>query len=108
MPPFDDFLAALQGEIKELVDRSWKDFALAATQDANDFVTASRNDLRRWTALLADGSLTLLDFEFLLAAKKDLAQMIALKQAGLAQVQLDRFINGVVGAIIGAAEKTLL
>lgn len=108
MAAFDDFLKEVGVEVKALIAKSFKTVASAAQKDANSFIKSSTDDLKRWTKLLGDGSLTLQDFEFLLAAKRDLAEMVALKQAGLAQVQLDRFINGVVGAVIGAAEKTFL
>jgi len=105
MASFDDFTSELDGEIKDLVEKNWKDLKAEATDDARAFLQQSQADLERWTRLLAAKSLTLQDFEFLLAAKKDLAEMAALKRAGLAQVQLGRFINAVVGAIISAAAK---
>jgi len=105
MSSFDDFKNELESELKDLIQKSWNAVSGQATADAKDFVEQSEADLQRWTALLANRSLTLQDFEFLLAAKKDLAELSALKEAGLAQVQLDRFINGVVGAIINAASK---
>jgi len=108
MASFGEFLDALTGELKTFIGTNFKTFSTSATKDANAFIKKSREDLQRWTKLLADGSLTLHDFEFLLAAKKDLAEMTALKQAGLAQVQLDRFINGVVGVIINTATKVFL
>jgi hypothetical protein len=77
-----------------------------ATADAKDFIEQSETDLQRWTALVANHSLSVQEFEFLLAAKKDVAELAALKEAGLAQIQLDRFINGVIGAIINAASKS--
>ena len=108
MPSFNDFTNELSGEIKDLVQKNWKDLSTQAIDDASAFLKQSEDDLKRWTQLLADGSLTLQDFEFLLAAKKDLAALVALKRAGLAQVQLDRFLNGVVGAIINIASKVFL
>jgi len=105
MPSFDDFTKELSGEIKDLVQKNWKDLSAQATEDAGAFLTQSQDDLKRWTQLLAQKQLTLRDFEFLLAAKKDVAALTALKRAGLAQVQLDRFLAGVVGAIINSAAK---
>jgi len=40
--------------------------------------------------------------------KKDLAEMEALKQAGLAQVKLDKITNGIIDVITGSAIKTFL
>ena len=42
------------------------------------------------------------------AVKKDVAALRELKRAGLVQVQLDRFMNAVVGAIINAAAKVFI
>jgi hypothetical protein len=108
MASFDDFLKELRSEITELVEKGWKDLKGPALSDMSAFVEKSQADLKRWTGLLASGQLTITDFEFLLAAKKDVAEMTALKQAGLAQVQLDRLVNGVVGAIIHAATTVFL
>ena len=108
MATFDDFLHELEDELKQLLDKGWKDFRNAAAADAKAFLAKAEEDLKRWTQLLASRSLTLQDFEFLLAAKKDVAELRALEAAGLAQVQLDRFINGVVGAIIHAATTIFL
>jgi hypothetical protein len=100
MASFEDFLKELKTEVKDLVEKGWKDLIGQASGDVDEFLKQSEADLRRWTQLLANGSLKLQDFEFLLAAKKDVASLTALKRAGLAQVQLDRFLNGVVGAIL--------
>jgi hypothetical protein len=108
MASFEDFLKELKTEVKDLVEKGWKDLIGQASGDVDEFLKQSEADLRRWTQLLANGSLKLQDFEFLLAAKKDVASLTALKRAGLAQVQLDRFLNGVVGAILSAASKVFV
>jgi hypothetical protein len=108
MASFADFKTELESELKDLIQKSWKAVSGQATSDAEDFVKDSGADLQRWTAALANHTLTEQDFEFLLAAKKDVAELAALKEAGLAQVQLDRFLNGVIGAIINAASKTFV
>jgi hypothetical protein len=108
MASFEDFLKELKGEVGEMVDKGWKDLKTPALADASAFLEKAQADLKRWADLLAAGKLTIQDFEFLLAAKKDVAEMTSLKQAGLAQVQLDRFITGVVTAIIHIAVKVLL
>jgi hypothetical protein len=108
MADFHDFLAELKKGLGDFVDSSWKDFQQAALDDGDAFVTKMASDLERWTALLAQGSLTTQDFEFLVAAKKDLAEMTALKRLGLAQVQLDRFINGVIDLVMHTAITVFL
>jgi hypothetical protein len=108
MASFGDFKTELESELKDLIQKSWKAVSGQALSDAQDFVKDSEADLQRWTSALANHSLTEQDFEFLLAAKKDVAELSALKEAGLAQVQLDRFINAVIGAVINAATKTFV
>jgi hypothetical protein len=105
---FEDFLGELKGEIKDLVAEHWGNFASAATKDASAFVDESVEDLKRWTQLLSDGSITVHEFEFLLQAKKDLLEMTALKEAGLAQVQRDRFVSGLITTIISVAVKAFV
>jgi hypothetical protein len=105
MASFDDFLKELEGELKDLIQKSWKTVSGQASKDAQDFIKESEDDLKRWTGLLANHSITLKEFEFLVGAEKDLVALTALKQAGLGQIQLDRFIQGVIGAVVNAASK---
>lgn len=58
--------------------------------------------------MLAKGDLTKDDFEWLLAGKKDVALLVALKQKGLAKVALDRFSNGLIDVIVATAFKFYL
>jgi hypothetical protein len=64
--------------------------------------------LRRWTKLLAQGDLSKDDFEWLVAGKKDLAEMEALKQTGLALVRLERFQNALISLVIDTAFETFV
>ena len=108
MPNFNEFWSELQKEIVEFADYSWKTYKASAIKDGKAFLLKSKDDLRRWTDLLAEGSLTKDDFEWLVAGKKDVAELVALKQKGLAQVALDRFTNGVIDTIVSTAFKMFL
>jgi hypothetical protein len=108
MADFNDFWKELQTEIVEFADYSWKAYKAAAIKDGKAFLAKSKDDLKRWTDMLAQGNLTKDDFEWLVAGKKDLAQLVALKQKGLAQVALDRFTNGVIDTIVSTAFKVFL
>ncbi|MES1226683.1 MAG: hypothetical protein ABUT20_65015, partial [Bacteroidota bacterium] len=50
--------------------------------------------------MLAEGNLTTEDFEWLMFRQKDLVVMNALKQAGLAEIRIEGFKQGVIGIII--------
>jgi hypothetical protein len=62
-----------------------------AIQDGEDFLNRTQDDLERWTRLLEEGELSRDEFESLVRGQKDLAEMEALKQAGLAAAKADRF-----------------
>jgi hypothetical protein len=108
MANFDDFWRELKKEIGLFADANWKDLKKAALKDGTAFANKAKDDLERWTALLAEGRLTKKDFEFLVTAKKDLAVMETLKQAGLAQARLDRFVNGLIDVVLQTAFKVFL
>jgi len=60
-------------------------------------------NLKRWVEELARGDLDKDEFESLVKGQADVAEMRALKQAGLAAVQIDTFTNGVLDIIVSAA-----
>jgi hypothetical protein len=108
MADFNDYLAALKAELPEFVAYSWKNEKTAALKDARAFVEQVELDLQRWTALLASGHLTRDDFEWLVAGKKDLAELNALKRKGLSKVALERFVNGLLDTIVTTAFRIFL
>lgn len=108
MADFNAYLAALKTELPEFVAYSWKNEKSAALKDAQAFVQQAEEDLERWTALLARGDLTRDDFEWLVAGKKDLAELNALKRKGLSRVALERFINGLIDTIVTTAFRVFL
>jgi len=108
MATFDEFIQALKTELVEFAEYSWKTYKDAALKDGKAFLRKSQSDLERWIKMLASGDLTRDDFEWLIAGKKDLAELVALKQAGLARVALDRFMNGLIDTIVSTAFKMFL
>lgn len=108
MSDFDTFLNTVKAGIPALARELGQQYLETALQDANDFLASQQEDLERRTAKLATGELTQDDFEYFVKAKAELAQMALLTQAGLAQVQIDRFVNGVINLIIDTAFKVFL
>jgi hypothetical protein len=108
MPGFGEFFDQLKKDILHLVKSDWGQYAKAAHEDAETFLTRSRVDLERWTKELASGDLSRDDFEFLIQSKKDLAELAALKNAGLALVQLDRFRSSLLQTVIGTAFRVFV
>lgn len=108
MADFNDFLESLKKGLEEIIKKNWEEFKDAAEKDGKAFLDKTKEDLKRWTKLLAQGDLTKDDFEFLVAGKKDLAELEALKQAGLTLVRLERFQNALTSLVIDKAFDTFL
>lgn len=108
MADFDDFLENLKSGLEELAKKNWKELKDATEKDGKAFFEKTKEDLRRWTKLLAQGDLSKDDFEWLVNSKKDLAEMETLKQAGLALVRLERFQNALISLVVDKAFDTFL
>ena len=108
MADFSDFWESVKKGLVEVAEKNWKEFREAAEKDGNAFLDRAEEDLRRWTKLLAQGDLSQDDFEWLVAGKKDLAEMEALKQAGLALVRLERFQNSLISLVVDTAFDTFV
>lgn len=108
MAEFDRFLKEIQDELVEFADDSWKDHRQAAVADGRAFITRTKQDLKRWTRLLASGDITRDDFEWLMLGRKDLARLTALKRKGLARAALDQFTNGLLDTVVSTALRRFL
>jgi len=108
MGTFDEFLKILETDLLEFAENTWNTYKTEALQDGNAFVHKYKVDLERWTKLLASGDLTRDDFEWLVKGKKDLAELLALKHAGLAKVVLDSFRTDLISTIVSTAFKVFL
>lgn len=108
MPDVDDLLDALRDEVTDLATSHFDDFADAAIDDGEAFLDDSKDDLKEWTQLLAEDKLTQEEFRSLVEGKKDLAEMKALKRAGLAAVRIDKFRSELVDRVVDTAGRVLL
>jgi hypothetical protein len=82
-------------------------FVNEAVQDGNAFLQQTENDISTWLEDLRNGDITQKNFESLVRGEKDLAEMHALKQTGLAQAAIDTFINGFIQIVISVAVKAI-
>ena len=103
MSKFDEFVDAVLSGSKDLAKQIFGGFEDGAKEDANAFLKNTEDDLRRWTKLLASKDLTQRDFTDLVQAKKALAEIHALTQAGIALTKLERFRSGLINLVIDTA-----
>lgn len=104
MALFDEFLNGLKANIAAYAKEKWQEHAESVKDDAEVFIEKAKADLERWLMLLEGGGLTKDDVTWLIQGKKDLAEMNALKQIGLAKVKIDRCRIGILNIV----KKTLL
>jgi hypothetical protein len=102
MPNTDAILKDIETQSEALAKKLFQQFTRQAAADTQDFLAKSRADLERWTSELAREEIDQDDLASLVRGEKDLAEMRALKQAGLAQVTIDTFTNGVLDIAISA------
>ncbi|WP_103026774.1 hypothetical protein [Salinibacter altiplanensis] len=108
MPNVDAFFDALRDEITDLAETHLQEMQEAALKDGEAFLNQTRDDLERWSRLLEQGELSQEEFESLVRGQKDLVEMEALKQAGLAAVRAEQFRDALINRIVGTAGRILL
>jgi hypothetical protein len=108
MPTFNDFVSTLKNDLLEFAKENFDEYKEELLKDGNAFLEKTKSDIERWTEGLSTGTLSPMDFEFLLKGKKDLAQMETLKQLGLSKIRITKITNGIIEVIAGSAIKTFL
>lgn len=108
MAKFDDFLAAVKDDVANLSREHFTELVSKAIEDGESFLQDLHDDLPVWTELLTKGDLALDEFEFLVKSRLDVAELTALKNAGLAKVRLEKFEQDILGAILKNAKRFFL
>ena len=80
MKTFVEFWAQLLLNVESFAADKWNEIKEDAVEDSKDFLTAVKNDVQRWISLLAEGKLTSDDLGWLIKGKRDLAELLFLKQ----------------------------
>jgi len=96
----NEILDGLKDQIIDLAKKHAGDFKDLAVNDAEELVKNSREDIERWTRLLASNDITQKEYKFLMGGLKDEAEMKALKQQGLAKIKVDRFKKDLFNLLI--------
>ncbi len=104
---WNNLFDTLRKEITTLAGNTLTGYAREATADAKDFLDTSKADLKNWVTLYAQGNISKDDLRDLILGQKDLSQMVALKQAGLAQISIDRFRNAMIEKVVTTITGTL-
>ncbi len=103
MENFDVFIEQVKEGAKALALKLFEEYKAVAIEESETFLAETKADIERWAKLLVTGALTREDFAWLVKGKKDLLDLHALKQAGLARVRISRFRNGLIKLIVDKA-----
>ncbi len=104
---FTQILEDFKNELINLSSDLKDDMKDALLKDGLCFMDRSRADLEKWSNLFVAGQLTREDLEWLVRSQKDLIEMEALKQKGLALAGIDRYKNAVARSALNAVFKSL-
>ena len=108
MPSFDTFINELKEEIINQAKISFSDFPDAAEADTFDAILHLKNDLKRLTMKLSQGSLTPEGFVALVTPKKDKMAYTNLTQSGVASERTEQFKDYLLSLIINRTIETFM
>jgi hypothetical protein len=108
MKTFMEFWIQLLTNVESFAAENWNDLKQDAIEDSKKFLTEVKDDVQRWISLLAQGHLTHEDLLWLIKGKRDLAQLLYLKEKGLTKPDLDKFFEGLLEIIISTAFKMII
>ena len=97
---FDTIFNTLKSGVINLAETDLKNYVSAAEQDGQAILDQLKTDLETWAEQVASGTLNGADFQDLLLGQKDELEMVALKEAGLAEIATDQFRDDVVNLIL--------
>lgn len=98
----DIILQHIAKQAEALAKKLFQQYAQQAVHDVKDYLEAAKSDLKRWKDELARGQIDKDEFRSLVRGQIDVREMRALKQAGLGQVQIDRFTDGLFDIVVSA------
>jgi hypothetical protein len=104
---FDKLFDTLKSGVVDLAKSTMKDYASQATKDGQNVLNKLKTDIEIWSKQVAIGNLSAEDLKFLIEGRKELTQMKALQQVGIAKIQLEKFQIGLTNLIINSILKVI-
>ena len=108
MKTFVEFWIQLITNIEAFAAEKWNELKEEAVEDSKEFLTQVKDDVQRWTTLLIEGKLSSDDLTWLIKGKRALAELLFLKDKGLAKPELDAFFEGLLETILKTAIAIVL
>lgn len=105
---FDKIFKELKESLVKLLGDQYAGLKKETKEDIFEFVNGSKVKLERWTLLLANGEISLDDYQWLVESQKDLLTMKALEKAGISKISLGHFKNKVVNTLVDIVKGLIL
>ena len=103
MTDFKSLFADIKSQVETLVTDVAVEFKADAVKDGKLLLNDLKEDLERWVESLATGQLKPEEFKWLVKSNASLVKMTALKQAGMAAVEVKKFAGKLLSAIVETA-----
>jgi hypothetical protein len=97
---FEDFFKDIKSQVISLAQRSLNDSFQEAKTDGVAALNMMKEDLKKWSLQVVNKEISVEDFNFQMGTLKETMEMVALKEAGLKQIELDKFKNGILGIVV--------
>ena len=104
---FEDVFNDLKQGVAALARETITSYAAQAATEGRQILVKMKDKLKRWSKEYAAGNLNDADLQFLMASEKELMEMKALQQLGIAKIQLDKFKNGMINLVVKAIGSLL-
>jgi len=104
---FQDLFDTLKTGVVDLAKGTVSDCVSEATTAGQNALVEMKADIEDWSMSIATGEMDIKDVEFLIAGRKELTEMHGLEQLGIAQIELDKFKNGMIDLIVGTISKVI-
>lgn len=99
---FNSLLTEILNQAKDIAVSTFKDYKRQAVDDAEGLISGIKPKLEKWTLMLAKGDISKDDLEFLVLAEKELVEMKALKQVGIALIKLDELKSKILKSTVNS------
>ena len=101
---FNQFFQQLKDGAVQIAQQEATQYVEDVKKGGLDFLDTSKDYLDKWTKQLAAGTIDKEDFEFLVKGLTwDVAEMEALKNAGMSAVRIERIQDALIDLILKAA-----
>ena len=98
---FDTLFKELKEEIVTLAKEKFGNQGKVVIQDLQEYLEHSKEKLKRWTLLFAEGKIDKDELAWLLQSQKDILTLKALHQAGISKISLGHFKSKIIGTVLG-------